>query len=79
MRIRTALNSNTMLGYSLIRRISILHTNTFNWDAINAFLITLTAFNRAVQLPTGRNSLWEGLLTWETKHPLNNWGGLLAF
>jgi hypothetical protein len=41
-----------MQGYSLARRITIQLADIFNRDAINAFLITLAAFDCSLQLTT---------------------------
>jgi hypothetical protein len=68
-----------MLGYGLVRRISNLHRGTLSRDAINAFLVTLAAFDRALGLTTGSHSMWSLLLTHEPEHPTDNWGEVRGF
>jgi hypothetical protein len=68
-----------MQGYSLARRITIQLADIFNRDAINAFLITLAAFDRSLQLTTGRDNLWSAMLARESDRPVDNWNELCSF
>jgi hypothetical protein len=70
---------DAVLGYALVRRITTLHSGTFGRDAINAFLITLAAFDRTLGLTAGRDSLWNALLARDSTRPLSRWEELRAF
>jgi hypothetical protein len=70
---------SAMFGYSLVRQIARAHVTTFDWNAIAVFLVTLTAFERTINLSGGRNSLWGMLLDHEPARPFNNWSELLGF
>jgi hypothetical protein len=70
---------STMLGYSLVRQIARAHVGTFDRNAIAAFMVTLAAFERTVNLSGGRNSLWGMLLNREPAQSFNNWGELRGF
>src|SRR5271170_6299357 len=70
---------DAVLGYGLVRRISHIHVGTFDRDAINAFLVTLAAFERTWKIAEGRTGLWATLLKRESTDPLNNWAALTAF
>src|SRR5271170_6414758 len=70
---------DAVLGYGLVRHISRIHAGTFDRDAINAFLVTLAAFERTWKIAKGRTGLWATLLKRESTDPLNNWAALTAF
>jgi hypothetical protein len=70
---------DAVLGYGLVRRISLLHTGTLDRNAINAFLVTLATFDRTLRLTSSRDSLWERMLAREPNRPFNNWGELHRF
>jgi hypothetical protein len=70
---------SAMLGYSLVRQIARTHVGTFDRNAIAAFMVTLAAFERTVNLSGGRNSLWGMLLDREPSRSFNNWGELRGF
>ena len=68
-----------LMGYRLVRRITRTMAGTLNRDAINAFLVTLAAFQRTVPIATGRTGLWATILEHDTSSPQNNWAQLVAF
>jgi hypothetical protein len=71
---------DAMLGYGILRRISVMHANAFDRDAINAFLVTLAAFDRSIGLTAeGPDSIWEALLAREPNRPFSNWAELRGF
>jgi hypothetical protein len=70
---------DAVLGYSLVRRITRATAGTLDRDAINAFLVTLAAFERTFQLSQSRGGLWATILDYDTDGPRDNWAGLHAF
>jgi len=68
-----------VLGYGLVRRISVMHRDIFDRDAIHAFLVTLAAFDRTLALTAGRDSMWSALLARESNLPLSRWEELRTF
>jgi hypothetical protein len=67
---------NAMFRYSLVRQIAQALVGTFDWNVISAFLVTLTTFERTVNLSGRQNSLWGMLLDHEPAQPSNNWSEL---
>ena len=68
-----------MHGYALARRITIQLTDVFNWDMINAFLVTLAAFDRSLQLTARWDNLWSNLIAHKSNCPIDNWNELCSF
>jgi len=71
---------DAVLGYGLTRRIAVANTGTpVDRDTINAFLVTLAAYHRAVQLLVGSQTLWAYLLSLESPAPFDNWRAMVTF
>jgi hypothetical protein len=49
---------STMLGYGLVWQITWANVGIFDQNAIGAFLVTLAAFEWAIGLSSGQDSLW---------------------
>jgi hypothetical protein len=56
---------STMLRYGLVWQIARANVGIFNQNAIGAFLVTLAAFEQAIGLSSGRDSLWGRILDHE--------------
>ena len=70
---------DAVLGYSLVRRIMAAVHGILDRDAVHAFLVTLAAFDRALRLTDGSDSLWSRLLQRHRDLPLGVWSEIRAY
>jgi hypothetical protein len=74
---------DAILGYGIVRRITVLHADSLDRNAINAFLVTLAAFERALDLcrrtKSSTRSMWDLILRRDPSRPTNNWEGVCGF
>jgi hypothetical protein len=71
-----------VLGYGIVRRITVLHADNLDRNAINAFLVTLPIFERALNLCRHTKlarSMWDLILHRDPSRPTNNWEGVCGF
>jgi hypothetical protein len=68
-----------IMGYSLVRRITRATAGILDRDAINAFLVTLAAFDRSFQLSGSRVGIWANILERDPDRPLDNWANVHTF
>ena len=82
VRLDTSWLRNAVLGYGIVRRITVLHADHLDRNAINAFLVTLAAFERALDLcrrTKSTRSMWDLILRRDPSRPTNNWEGVRGF
>jgi hypothetical protein len=71
-----------VLGYGIARRIAVVQSHNLDRHAINAFLVTLAAFDRALDLcrhSKRQRTLWELILRRDPSRPTNNWEAVSGF
>jgi hypothetical protein len=71
-----------VLGYGIARRIAVVQSHNLDRHTINTFLVTLAAFNRALDLCRHlkrQQTLWELILRHDPSLPTNNWEVVSGF
>jgi hypothetical protein len=82
VRFKNGWMRTAMLSYGIACRIAVVQSHNLDRHAINAFLVTLAAFDRALNLcwhSKQQRTLWELILRRNPSLPTNNWEAVSGF